>query len=137
MNARIVAAGLCLLLSAVVLVLLSCAGTLQLHPREGTGGGVGTFEALGKTTEVTLAGKSFRGNYVTNAAIATGSAVVFSGRKSAWGTGTTTYSGNSGFGFLTARDGDTLRCEFQYQGFSAIGVCQDRAGRVFNMTAGQ
>jgi hypothetical protein len=98
---------------------------------------VGTFEALGKTTEVTLAGKSFRGNYVTNAAIATGSAVVFSGRKSAWGTGTTTYSGNSGFGFLTARDGDTLRCEFQYQGFSAIGVCQDRAGRVFNMTAGQ
>lgn len=119
-------------LTLVAALLAGCAGTLAVHPREGTETVAGAFDAVSKTMEVTVGTKRYAGSYVTNSGTAFGSGVAFSGTRSTYGFGQTSYSGNSGVALLSAPDGDTMRCEFNYQGLSAVGVCQTRAGRLYD-----
>lgn len=116
-----------------VLLLSGCAGNLLLHPRDGGDKAYGAFNTGDKSMEVTSGGKRYAGGYVTNAGGSVTTAQAFSGGASAFGTGQTFHGGNSGVALLAAADGDTMRCEFNYQGLRAIGVCQTRAGRVFDL----
>lgn len=117
-----------------LLLLAGCAGTLQLHPRDGGERAVGAFNTGGRSMEVTVGTKLYSGSYVTNAGGSVSTFQGFSGRATAFGTGQSFHSGNSAVALLTASDGDTMRCEFNYQRLTAIGVCQTRGGRVFDLT---
>jgi hypothetical protein len=119
---------------AVALLLTGCAGTLQLLPRDGGQRAMGTFNTITKTLEANLSGKLYSGKYVTNAGSSFTTVNAYSGTQSAYGSGQTFSSGNSGAALLVAADGDTLRCEFNYQGLNAIGICKSREGRIFDLT---
>lgn len=109
------------------LALAGCGGSLMLvnsgkaYP--------GKFDAVSKTIEVDVDGKLYKGNYVTNASFATASTNM--GLKTA--TSTITSGGNTGSALLMGSDNSVIRCQFNYQGMSAVGVCQDSAGRMFDM----
>jgi hypothetical protein len=118
----------------IATLMVGCAGTLALHPRDGGEKAVGAFNTGGRSMEVTVGQKRYGGSYITNAGTSYSTAQAFSGNASAFGNAQTFHGGNSGVALLTAADGDTMRCEFKYQGMQAIGVCQTRAGRVFDMT---
>ena len=119
---------------ALIALLAGCAGTLSLHPRDGGERAVGAFNTGNKSMEVTVGAKRYTGGYVTNAGSSFTTAQAYSGNASAFGNAQTFHGGNTGVALLTAMDGDTIRCEFNYQGLRAIGICQTRAGRVFDMT---
>ena len=117
---------------AVTALLSGCAGTLIMHPRDGGEVAAGAFNAASKTMEVSVGLKRYSGSYVTNAGTAFSTGVAFSGTRSAYGTSQTFSGGNNGVALLAAADGDTMRCEFNYQGLSAIGVCQTRGGKIYD-----
>lgn len=119
---------------SLALLLAGCAGTLQLLPRDGGERANGTFNTGTKTLEVNVSGKFYSGKYVTNAGSSFTTVNAYSGTQSAYGSGQTFSSGNSGVALLVAADGDTLRCEFNYQGLNAIGICKLRDGRIFDLT---
>ena len=54
-------------LPLIFLLLSGCAGTLQLHPRDGGERATGAFNTGGKSMEVTVGAKRYTGGYVTNA----------------------------------------------------------------------
>lgn len=103
------------LLVLLILAVAGCGGTMQLLPRDGGAGGTGSLNIASKTMEVTVEGKRYAGNYVV--------AVQHNA------------SGGPGNALLMAPDGDTIRCEFTATAMRAIGTCQTRAGRVFDMQA--
>lgn len=115
-------------------LLCSCGGAMVIMPRDGGGASEGSFDTLTKTMQIHANGKVYSGPYVTNASSSYSSGNAYSGTKSAFASGRTFHSGNSGVALLTASDGDSMRCEFQYDSMNGIGVCQDRAGRIFDFT---
>lgn len=128
-------------------LLQACAYPITLHPRE-AGGEVGNgFANSGdKSIEVKLAGKVYRGTYTVDegqfittqsfgTATAYGRGATASGFASGFSTGYAPGSGN-GRALATAGPGDTVRCEFTYRDVSGIGVCQDNAGKLWDLVIG-
>ena len=61
------------------------------------------------------------------------------GTATATGSGFTQSNTGSGSAFLTSADGDMIRCQFRYENQwfnkgTAIGVCQDDAGALYDLT---
>lgn len=113
-------------------MLCSCGGAMVIMPRDGGTATEGSFDTLTKTMQIQANGKVYSGPYVTNASRSYSSGTAYSGTKSAFVSGQAFHSGNSGVALLTSPDGDSMRCEFQYDSMTGIGVCQDRAGRIFD-----
>jgi hypothetical protein len=93
----------------------------------------GKFDAVAKSLDVTIDGKRYVGTYITNAATSAGG--FFAGKK--YISTTSSVGASEGRAILVADDQQTLRCEFAVQGMSAQGSCQDAAGKVYDMIAGQ
>lgn len=116
---------------------------LTLHPRDGSPMGQGVAQEAGKTVTITLNGKVFSGIYVYDGGkVATfqsySNATAYSGAKSATAFGSgfgSAYIPGSGNGrvLATSNDGDAIRCEFQYSDGSGLGVCQDNAGKEYDV----
>ena len=122
-------------LACILCIALSgCAGSLvfigpdsKIYP--------GNFDSLAKTVSVTIEGQYFSGPYITNSSVTTGyssySGTVGAKPVFAGGPATAVSSGSQGRALLTSQAGGTLSCEFNYQGMSAIGTCQDQSGKVY------
>ncbi len=117
--------------AALALTLSGCGGNLLLvadgktHP--------GKFDSMTKSIELTVDGKRFAGNYVTNSTVTTGGGMV--GNK--WISTTGTTGGTQGRAMLISSDNSTMKCEFAYQGMSAQGVCQDSNGKTYDFMTTQ
>ena len=86
-----------------------CATNLELIPREGSTRGSGVASGIGDSVTIDLAGKTYKGNYVYR----------------------------SGYGRIlaTALDGAAIRCEFQSSRSLALGVCEDKIGKKYDLKA--
>ena len=113
----------------------ACGGKTILIDRDGRES-TGTYDAIGKTLDVTVNGKLYRGSYITNAGTGVGSFQTY-GAKPTYGTTQTYASGSSGRAILRSQDGETIQCEFNYQGMNAIGTCGDAKGNTWQLMAGQ
>ena len=121
-----------MLLAATLGSLLSaCGGTVALLA-DGKAHR-GKFDAVSKSLDVAIDGKRYVGTYITNAATSAGG--FFAGRT--YINTTSAVSASEGRAILVADDKQTLRCKFAVQGMSAQGSCQDAAGEVYDMIAGQ
>jgi len=126
-----------------VTIISGCSHNFTLIPRHDGGNGTGVAEELGKKVTISLDGRTYSGQYVyAGGSIAFtnkyGSATVYSkaGTATAFGSGfSTTYIPGSGNGRIlaTSIDGDSIRCEFQYSNGSGLGVCEDNAGKVYDL----
>ncbi len=125
-------------LSALLIIVVSlagCAGNLILVDKDNRQS-VGQFNSLTKTLDVTLNGKSYSGFYITNSSVGITNTQIYGAGTTATGSSQTLYGGNSGRAVLRAQDGDTIQCEFNYQGMKAIGSCFDSKGERFQLIAG-
>lgn len=93
----------------------------------------GKYDSVTRTIEVTIDGKRYAGNYVTNSTVSTGG--FFSGTR--YVNATAVGSASQGRAILVSDDQLTVRCEFAVQGMSAQGSCQDSTGKLYDMIAGQ
>lgn len=123
---------------AVLCALLAgCAGDLAFI---GPDGAVhqGTFDAVGKTMSVNIAGTPYSGSYVlagsSGGMATTTTTTVTPGGRVASGFGQTYLPGSgggNGRALLLSPSAGALSCEFSYSGMTAIGTCQDRSGRQY------
>jgi hypothetical protein len=113
------------------LMLTGCGGNLLLIDKNNQQS-TGSFNSMSKSLEINHKGRVYSGFYITNSGIAFGSAQAF-GTKPSYGNSQTFYSGNSGRAALRSVDGDTIQCEFNFQGMQAIGTCLDNAGEVYQL----
>jgi len=90
-----------------------------------------TYNPWSQTMEVTVNGKKFTGDYVTNSSIAFGTTQNY-GKTFSPGTSQTFIPGNSGRAFLKSTNNETLQCEFTYS-TKLIGVCSDNKGEKYNL----
>jgi hypothetical protein len=119
------------IISAVALLFLVGCGTVQLVDKSGKTH-PGKFDSITKQLEGTINGKTYKGLYVTNAGTANISGWA-QGPQSTYMTGQVSYSGNVGRAILRSTDGDTIQCEFNYHGYSAIGNCQGTDGERYQL----
>lgn len=78
---------------------------------------IGEFNTFSKIISVEIDGVKYEGFYITNAG----------------SVGNIQYSGNSGKAILNTVSGDTMRCEFEYQGHRAIGTCSSASGNSYQV----
>lgn len=78
---------------------------------------IGAFNTFSKKISVEIDGIKYEGFFITN-----------SGRV-----GDIQYSGHSGKAILNAGNGDTMRCEFEYEGHHAIGTCSSTGGNNYQV----
>uniref|UniRef100_UPI004047576B hypothetical protein n=1 Tax=Polynucleobacter sp. TaxID=2029855 RepID=UPI004047576B len=121
------------LLSA--LILSGCAGNLILVDKNNQQS-VGQFNSLSKSLDVNMNGKKYSGFYITNASVGIINTQVYGVGTSTSGTSQSFYGGNSGRAVLRSIDGDTIQCEFNYEGMKAIGTCIDSKGDRYQLIAG-
>lgn len=126
-------------MAIAALALSGCAHSVLLIPRDGGPNGVGqTDSGMGQsgTLTVSLDGKTYTGPWVFAAQGG------FFGVGSAYGsggfaTGSMTGVGTSGGGRadLRSSDGQTIRCQFQYDqmGRRGFGDCESGTGRKFDL----
>lgn len=113
------------------LVVMTGCGSLQFIDKTGHAH-PGTFDSVSKKLEATINGKKYEGIYVTNAGSAFSSGWSY-GAKPAFVSGQTVISGNSGRAILRADGGDSIQCEFSYQGMTAIGNCEGANGERYQL----
>lgn len=139
---------------ASFIILTGCAHQLDLLSRNNSGNGLGKAEEMGKKVTIYLKDRTYIGTYVhdglkvitttarsnTNS---TATATAYSGNKTATAYGhgnsnttayATTYIPGSGNGSFVASSGDdTIRCDFNYQGGTGIGYCQNNSGEEYDL----
>ena len=129
---------------ALSLVLSGCAYQLTLMPRDGGSMYQGTATGDGVSgrgeMSVTIQGDTYQGTWTAVRDYSSMTLMNAYGqnnrgvRAQAIGYGTTTSAGSSGLALLRSLNNKGLRCEFQYGGYgTGLGVCQDDAGRLFDM----
>lgn len=118
-------------------MLAGCAGDLAFIGPDGATHN-GTFDALGKTMSVTIAGVTYSGPYVLGGVSASTSTIttttVTPTGRIAFGSGqifNPGSGGGNGRALLLSPSSGALSCEFAYSGMTAIGSCQDQAGRQY------
>ena len=82
----------------------------------------GKFDAISKTLDVDVEGKLYSGFYITNSGYAFGTSQTF-GARPMYGNSQMMVGGTSGNAMIRSVDGDSITCDFNYQGMRAIGVC--------------
>ena len=126
------------------ILLASCSHTLLVTGRQSTITGQAVVtQAPGQnsgTLTLVLGGKTYSGRWVYMAgggSVSLASATAFSGAHSASATGVGFAAPMSGNGsiILSAQDGDTLRCVFDYSQWSktGIGECEDNHGGTYDL----
>ncbi|MEO0048643.1 MAG: hypothetical protein RLZZ410_1602 [Pseudomonadota bacterium] len=118
-----------------VFLLSGCAGNLILVDKENKQF-IGQFNSLSKTLEVNVNGKIFSGFYITNSSVGFSNYQMYGAGATATGSSQTIYGGNSGRAVLRSQDGDTIQCEFNYQGMKAIGSCVNAQGERYQLITG-
>jgi len=135
--------GTILVVLAIVVSVAGCTHNLTLIPRQGGEKGQGVAQEVGKTVTITVNGKTYTGNYVYGGGSVAffntyGSSTAYSGTRTATAYGSgfgTAYIPGSGNGriLVTSPDGDAIRCELQYSSGSGLGICQDNAGKEYDL----
>ena len=142
------------------LTLLGCESLhhFTINPREPGASGQGVAYGLKKTVDISLNGNNYTGTfildtgkvktYVSNSSVAVNSNITAtSGTNTAYGTGFgqaygtsvgNVYEQGSGNGKLLATNskGDAIRCEFTInltRHGTGLGICQDNAGKQYDM----
>ena len=116
---------------AIFLLVITGCGGVQLIDESGRVH-AGNFDSITKRLEGRINGKQYSGFYVTDAG-----SMYFSGMSQ--GTtathvsGQAAYTGSVGRAILTAADGDSLECEFNYSGYRAIGTCLGSDGERYRL----
>lgn len=124
-------------------ILAGCSHNFTMIPRDGGAIGTGVANEAGKKVTISLNDKTYTGQYVYGGGSVAftnvfGSSTAYSGAgtATAYGSGFgTTYIPGSGNGRIlaTTEDGNAIRCEFQYSSGSGLGVCEDNAGKVYDL----
>lgn len=114
-------------LLAAVAVLTGCAGGGKLI-RDGKAYPA-KFEAMGKTIEAEIDGEVFKGKYILNNSFGYASGTA----GGSFATMSVVGSATRGSALLTSEKGGVLRCDFNVNGMSAIGACQDSQGRMYDL----
>jgi hypothetical protein len=79
---------------------------------------IGEFNTFSKKISVEIDGLKYEGFFITNSG----------------SVGGVEYSGNSGKAILNELGGNTMRCEFEYEGRHAIGNCSNSTGTSYQVT---
>lgn len=123
------------------LLLGGCAHAVQLTPRDGGPIGYGSAPGgIGDKGQLTvnLNGKTYTGRWVLvrGGSMGFGSALAGSTLVTANMYGAAAEA--NGQALLSAPDGSRIRCQFTYSSMSSagMGVCQDDAGKTYDMTIG-
>ena len=124
------------LAGAALLLVAGCAtvGDVKLIDESG-GVHAGKFNARTRQLEGTINGKTYKGVYLLNVRSVDFNVNDQPGPQP----GAKTVSGGaflapySGRAILSAADGDILQCGFNWQGYTAIGACQDKDGRRYQL----
>jgi hypothetical protein len=103
----------------------------------------GSYNTLGKTITVNVGGEPYTGNYVMGQTFNFGASQsygsAYSGRSSAYGYGTSfgqsVSTSNQGRALLVSPSNKTIRCDIMASGMNGQGVCQDGAGRMYDLRA--
>ena len=77
----------------------------------------GKFDRFSKEIETDISGVKYSGFFITNAGEIGG----------------VQYTGNTGRAILKSIVGDTMQCEFNYQGIHAIGTCVSASGDSYHV----
>ena len=78
----------------------------------------GQFNFKSKTIEVDIFAVKYTGFYITDQGYV----------------GNVAYSGHTGRAALSAMNGDTMQCEFNYQGLRGIGTCLSAGGESYRFS---
>jgi hypothetical protein len=129
------------LVFAALLALGGCAHAVQLTPRDGGPIGYGSAPAsMGDkgTLTVNLNGKTYTGRWVLVRGGSMGFGTAVAGTSVATASMYGMAADANGQAILSAEDGSRLRCQFSYSSWSdaGMGVCQDDAGKTYDMTIG-
>lgn len=126
-----------------LICLVGCAHQLELYSRNGGVNGTGTAQETTQSILITLDNVTYKGSYTYNggAPVITtsyGTATAISGNRTAYATGTSvsnSYIPGTGQGRVFARsvDGKGLRCEFSYDEFNGLGICQDNNNQLYDL----
>jgi hypothetical protein len=125
-----------------ILVLAGCTHQFALMPRDGGHAGSGEANEAGKEISIDLNGRKYIGTYVYDSgkiitthssAIAHGHSGTLNATASYMGTASTFIPGSGNGKIVATSDGDTLRCDFQYSDGSGIGLCNDKAGKQYDL----
>ena len=118
-------------------LLAGCGGGLMVIGPNGATH-EGTFDAIGKTMSMKIAGEEYTGSYVLGGTpgrtITTTSTTVSSTGRFGTSTGQAFIPGSgggNGRALLASSGGKSMACEFTYQGLTAIGSCQDATGQMY------
>lgn len=128
-----------LLLMLTLLALAGCSYNIALMKRGSSEVAQGTASENGKTVEITLDGKVYKGHYtfVQQGFSTFSTGYATSGYHSAWGNGAGYAAASAGQGnvLATAPDGSGLRCQFAFStsSHSGMGECQDDQGGIWDM----
>jgi hypothetical protein len=123
-------------------VLAGCTHQFALMPRDGGHSGSGEANESGKEININLNGRAYIGTYVydggkfitTHASgITQGYAGGLNATASYTGVASTFVPGSGNGKIVATSDGDTLRCDFQYSNGSGIGICNDKAGKQYDL----
>lgn len=128
-------------LIAAALLLSGCAHAVQLTPRDGGPIGYGSAPAsVGDKGQLTvnLNGKTYTGRWVLVRGGSMGFGTAYSGASIATASMYGMAADANGQAILSSPDGAHLRCQFSYSSWSdaGMGVCQDDAGKTYDMTIG-
>jgi hypothetical protein len=122
--------------------LAGCTHQFALMPRDGGHAGSGEANEAGKEIGITLNGRTYVGTYVYDggkiitthsSGIAQGYSGALNATASYTETASTFITGSGNGKIVATSDGDTLRCDFQYSDGSGIGLCNDKAGRQYDL----
>lgn len=132
-----------ILIYALLICLFGCAHQLELYSRNGGGNGSGTAQEANKSIVITLDNVTYKGSYTYNggAPVITttyGSTAATSGNQTAHASGSAvsnSYIPGTGQGRVFARsaDGKGLRCEFSYDEFNGLDICQDNNNQLYDL----
>jgi hypothetical protein len=78
---------------------------------------IGEFNTYSRKMSVEIDGVKYEGFFITNSG----------------NIGNIVYSGNSGKAILNAVSGDTMRCDFDYDEYHAIGTCLNSNGNRYQV----
>ena len=130
------------LILIALFVLAGCTHQFALMPRDGGHSGTGEANEAGKEISINLNGRTYIGTYVYDggkiitthsSGISQGYSGALNATASYTGTASTFVPGSGNGKIVATSDGDTLRCDFHYSDGSGIGLCNDKAGKQYDL----
>lgn len=126
------------LLGVVVGALAGCASQppvpFQLVDQQSVAH-TGVFRTQDRSMDVSIAGKDFHGFYIVATGTAVGTSDALFSRRFHTVETFSSVSSNAARAVLKSADGESITCEFLFEGLRAVGDCRSSAGKAYQLVA--